>query len=120
MPVPAIPAGTTEQDAWNTLQSAGFVPRTSLERWSDTIPAGQVIGTLPAGGTVKAPGGVVDLLISRGPKPLIAIATLDGLNKIGRDPAYPLDGSYVLTADIDAAATQTWNNGAGFVPIGSS
>ncbi|HOJ70190.1 MAG TPA: GLUG motif-containing protein, partial [Candidatus Hydrogenedentes bacterium] len=49
----------------------------------------------------------------------IAIATLDDLNKIGRDPAYPLDDSYVLTADIDASATQGWNGGAGFEPIGA-
>ncbi|WP_194715797.1 YDG domain-containing protein, partial [Noviherbaspirillum soli] len=28
------------------------------------------------------------------------------------------NGRYVLGADIDASATKTWNNGAGFVPIG--
>jgi len=118
VPVPTIPPDTTEEDARNTLAAAGFVPGTLLERWSDTVPAGQVIGTIPAGGTVTAPGGVVDLVISRGPKPVIAIASLDDLNKIGRDPAYPRDVHYVLTADIDASATQGWNGGAGFEPIG--
>nr|MBP9004233.1 PASTA domain-containing protein [Candidatus Hydrogenedentota bacterium] len=119
VPVPTIPPDTTEQDARNTLAAAGFVPGTLLERWSDTVPAGQVVDTIPAGGTVTAPGGVVDLVISRGPKPVIAIASLDDLNKIGRDPAYPRDVHYVLTADIDASTTQGWNGGAGFEPIGT-
>jgi filamentous hemagglutinin family protein len=31
-----------------------------------------------------------------------------------------LSGKYVLGADIDATATKLWNNGAGFLPIGSN
>ena len=38
---------------------------------------------------------------------------------IGNDPAYPLDGEYTLTQDIDASASANWNSGAGFEPIGS-
>ncbi len=41
----------------------------------------------------------------------IEIATAEDLRKIGRDSAYPLSGSYVLTADIDLA-DEEW------VPIG--
>jgi len=50
----------------------------------------------------------------------IDIASIADLQKIGNDPAYPLDGSYVLTQDIDASGTATWNGGAGFEPIAGS
>ncbi len=50
----------------------------------------------------------------------ISITSIEQLQKIGRDPAYPLSGSYELAGDIDAAGTKTWNNGAGFSPIGTA
>lgn len=50
----------------------------------------------------------------------IAIGTIADLQKIGNDAAYPLNGYYVLTQDIDATATAAWNSGAGFDPIGDS
>lgn len=58
----------------------------------------------------------------------IEIDSLADLARIGADPAYPLDSSafYLLTADIDASETATWNDpgtGAdlleGFKPIGA-
>lgn len=49
----------------------------------------------------------------------IAISSVEVLQSIGQDPAYPLNGSYILTQDIDASATQQWNNGAGFLPVGT-
>ena len=48
----------------------------------------------------------------------IAISNIVDLQKIGNDPAWPLDGHYQLTQDIDASETQKWNRGAGFAPIG--
>lgn len=50
----------------------------------------------------------------------ISIGSLADLQKIGRDPAYPLDGDYVLTADIDASITAdpNYNSGHGWEPIG--
>ncbi len=50
---------------------------------------------------------------------VIQISNITDLQKIGRDPSYPLDGEYELTQDIDASDTMIWNNGAGFLPIGS-
>jgi len=47
----------------------------------------------------------------------IPISSIEELQKIGKDPNYPLNGDYILTQDIDASATATWNNGAGFIPI---
>lgn len=49
----------------------------------------------------------------------IEVATLADLQNIGSGGQFPLDSDYILTADIDAAATSGWNAGAGFAPIGS-
>ncbi len=50
----------------------------------------------------------------------IPISSIGELQKIGNDPSYPLDGHYVLTQDIDASVTASWNGGAGFAPIGAN
>ncbi|MCX8064375.1 MAG: hypothetical protein N3G21_04305 [Candidatus Hydrogenedentes bacterium] len=50
---------------------------------------------------------------------IIQINTIQELQKIGNDPAYPLSGNYELTQNIDASVTLGWNSGAGFAPIGS-
>ncbi|MFC3959196.1 right-handed parallel beta-helix repeat-containing protein [Halovivax cerinus] len=44
------------------------------------------------------------------------ITTLAGLQTMADDPT----GDYVLGSDIDASGTDTWNNGAGFAPVGDS
>jgi hypothetical protein len=49
----------------------------------------------------------------------IPISNITDLQKIGNDAGYPLDGDYVLTQNIDARATASWNGGAGFAPIGT-
>lgn len=51
---------------------------------------------------------------------VIQINSIEELQKIGNDAAYPLDGEYELTQDIDASDTVNWNDGAGFEPIGSN
>ena len=48
----------------------------------------------------------------------IPISSIEELQLIGNDDAYPLNGYYILTRDIDASRTKKWNNGAGFAPIG--
>ena len=54
-----------------------------------------------------------------------AISNVDELQRIGNDPAYPLNGFYWLTQDIDASGTALWNDEGtgigeleGFKPIG--
>ena len=49
----------------------------------------------------------------------IYISNILELQKIGNDPAYPLNEDYELTQDIDASGTISLNNGEGFIPIGS-
>ncbi|MCA1903204.1 MAG: PASTA domain-containing protein, partial [Candidatus Hydrogenedens sp.] len=51
---------------------------------------------------------------------VIPISTIENLQKIGKDPAYPLNGEYELIQDIDASDTVNWNSGKGFAPIGNS
>jgi len=50
---------------------------------------------------------------------IIQINTIEDFQKIGNDPGYPLNGEYELTGDIDASDTVNWNDGAGFMPIGT-
>lgn len=49
----------------------------------------------------------------------IFISDIEELQKIGNEPKYYLDCTYLLINDIDASDTATWNDGAGFIPIGS-
>ena len=50
----------------------------------------------------------------------IRLESIVDVQRIGVDPAFPLDGDYLLTQDIDASGTVTWDGGAGFMPIGSN
>lgn len=59
-------------------------------------------------------------------RPARAIASLEDLAKIGRDPAFGLEGRYWLTQDIDATESANWNDAGtdesileGFTPIGT-
>lgn len=47
------------------------------------------------------------------------VNTKEDLQRIGHDPAWPSCGNYALTADLDMSEAGTWNNGKGFLPIGS-
>jgi len=62
---------------------------------------------------------LISLLVADAGAEAIPISTIEELQKIGNDPAYPLNGEYVLTKDIDATETADWNGEAGFDPIGS-
>ncbi len=54
------------------------------------------------------------------PGETIPISSIEEIQKIGNDPAYPPNGNYLLTQDIDASSTATWNDGAGFEPVSLS
>lgn len=65
--------------------------------------------------------GVVTKEVNTEPKPLrqpnsdeIVIRTAEELAKIGVDPNYPLNGKYILMANIDLSGYSNW------VPIGSN
>jgi beta-lactam-binding protein with PASTA domain/serine/threonine protein kinase len=63
-------AGQTEDQAQDALAATNLAFGTSSGRWSETVPEGQVIRTSPTAGTTLKPGAAVDLVLSRGRKPI--------------------------------------------------
>jgi serine/threonine-protein kinase len=67
--VPVL-AGQTEDQAQDALAATNLDFGESKGRWSETVPEGQVIRTSPPAGTTLKPGATVDLVLSRGRKPI--------------------------------------------------
>ncbi|HWC35731.1 MAG TPA: Stk1 family PASTA domain-containing Ser/Thr kinase [Mycobacteriales bacterium] len=64
--IPSDLVGKTQPDATNELTSLGLVAR-PVQRYSDTVPNGQVIDTHPGPGKTAHTGDTVTLVVSRGP-----------------------------------------------------
>ncbi|GAA5133362.1 Stk1 family PASTA domain-containing Ser/Thr kinase [Alloalcanivorax gelatiniphagus] len=62
--------GQTEDQAQDALAATNLAFGESVGRWSETVPQGQVIRTDPQAGTVLKPDTSVDLVLSRGRKPI--------------------------------------------------
>ncbi|MBL0747501.1 PASTA domain-containing protein [Nocardioides sp. G10] len=62
-------AGQTEDQAQDTIAATNLAFGSSVGRWSETVPEGQVIRSSPKAGTTLKPGATVDLVLSRGRKP---------------------------------------------------
>ncbi|GAA1152260.1 Stk1 family PASTA domain-containing Ser/Thr kinase [Nocardioides aquiterrae] len=62
--------GLTEDEAQDALAQAHLAYGTTKDRWSDTVPEGQVITSSPKAGTTLRPDAAVDLVVSKGPKPV--------------------------------------------------
>jgi beta-lactam-binding protein with PASTA domain/serine/threonine protein kinase len=62
--------GITVDQAQDRIQSKKMAYGTTTERWSETVAAGIVISSDPKGGTTLRPGTIVDLVISKGPRPI--------------------------------------------------
>ena len=62
--------GTTEDEAQDALLELNLEYDESIPRYSEKIDEGLVIRTNPRAGTTLKPGAAVDLIISRGRKPL--------------------------------------------------
>lgn len=62
--------GQTEDQAQDALAATNLAFGESKGRWSETVPEGQVIRTSPKAGTTLKPGASVDLVLSRGRKPI--------------------------------------------------
>lgn len=67
--VPAM-AGMTEDQAQDALRETSLGFGNSVERWSETVPAGQVIRSDPAAGKTLKPDSAVDLVVSKGRRPI--------------------------------------------------
>lgn len=62
--------GMTEDEAQDAIAAAHLRYGTTTEKWSDTVPAGIVIGSSPKPGTTLRPDTAVDLVVSKGPQPV--------------------------------------------------
>ncbi len=62
--------GMTEDEAQDALLEVKLEYDETIQRYSEVVPAGQVIGTDPKAGTTLKPGASVDLIVSRGRQPL--------------------------------------------------
>ncbi|KRF36256.1 Stk1 family PASTA domain-containing Ser/Thr kinase [Nocardioides sp. Soil805] len=67
--VPAL-AGMTEDQAQDALEQGNLAFGESTEKFSDTVPAGQVLRTSPPAGEVLKPDAPVDLVLSKGRRPI--------------------------------------------------
>lgn len=63
-------AGKTLDQAQDALLALKMTYGKGVERWSETVPAGQVIRTEPPAGTVLRPGTTVDVFVSKGRQPI--------------------------------------------------
>jgi len=62
--------GLTEQQAVADLEDTNLVADDVREVWSDTVPEGAVLRSDPKAGTTLKPGALVDLVVSKGPRPI--------------------------------------------------
>jgi serine/threonine-protein kinase len=62
--------GLTEDEAQDALAATSLQFDESTGRWSETIDEGLVIRSDPPAGTTLRPDTLVDLVISKGPKPI--------------------------------------------------
>ncbi len=63
-------AGKTRDEAASLLAGSKLEVGQTHERYSETVPAGAVLRSDPAAGTVLAPGAAVELWLSRGRRPI--------------------------------------------------
>jgi hypothetical protein len=94
--------------------------RSSLDNYVFRNPAGELYILDP----YSMPSSAGDGSSSRGPlrEPAegeIVIRTAEELARIGRDPSYPYNGSYILMSDIDLEGFDYYGDGTGWAPIGS-
>ncbi|HYF74618.1 MAG TPA: Stk1 family PASTA domain-containing Ser/Thr kinase [Nocardioides sp.] len=62
--------GMTVDQAQDALAATNLAFGTTTEKWSDTVEAGVVITSTPKAGTTLRPDAAVDLVVSKGPKPV--------------------------------------------------
>lgn len=63
--------GKTVDEARAAIEAAKFTPVDAInEVYDETVPAGQVVKTIPAGGTEKPVGELITLVVSKGQQPI--------------------------------------------------
>ena len=62
--------GITEDEAQDRIQNANMAFGSTTKSFSETVPEGIVIASDPKGGTTLRPGTIVDLVVSKGRRPI--------------------------------------------------
>lgn len=62
--------GMTEKEAREALAATNLAAGSTAGKWSDTVKVGIVISSQPEAGTTLKPDTAVDLVVSKGPKPV--------------------------------------------------
>lgn len=62
--------GMTEREAQEALEATNLAVGDTTEKWSDSVKVGIVISSQPETGTTLKPDTAVDLVVSKGPKPV--------------------------------------------------
>ncbi len=62
--------GLDEDAAQDALAEQSLEFGTTTGRWSETVAEGVVLGSDPRPGTTLKPGAIVDLIVSKGPRPI--------------------------------------------------
>ena len=76
--IPSV-VGLSTTEAATSLQSLQLTTKVTAKVFSEDVPLGRVISSNPGGGGHVAPGGVVELTISKGPERIV-IPMLSGLS----------------------------------------
>jgi beta-lactam-binding protein with PASTA domain len=107
----AVPnvSGLAAAAAGTALTGAGLVVGQTTEECSDTVPAGAVIRTNPASGTMVNPGTVVALVVSSGPCP-VTVPSVAGMTRAAATAA--ITGAGLTVGAVTEAFSDT-------VPAGS-
>jgi serine/threonine-protein kinase len=69
--------GQSVADAKAELTALGLLENTDRQQFSNTVPAGDVIKTIPAAGATTHAGTIIDLVISKGPR-IVAVPDVRG------------------------------------------
>jgi serine/threonine-protein kinase len=116
--VPGNLEGLTETQATNLLKAAGLTV-TSQQQPSDTVAAGNVIGTNPPAGTQVAPNSNVTLLVSSGPA-TVPIPDVKGQTQAGARRTLERAGFVIGDVQSQPSADVPTGRAVGTTPNGSA
>jgi serine/threonine-protein kinase len=121
VPVPALQGPTAASfTAARAALAAVNLTATEVDQYSDTVPAGQVVGTNPPAGAAVVVGTQVTVVMSRGPH-LVAVPDVAGQSVGAASQILGADGFQVsgVTGNPIATVTGTSPLGGTLVRFGS-
>lgn len=96
--------GMSRTEAESAITGAGLSVGNVTEEFSSTVPAGLVISQNPSSGTSVSASTAVNLVISRGPSPLVTVPNLVGTTRAAAEAALAGVGLLVGTVNEEYSA----------------